>query len=317
MRWLSKVFILTFILLGSTAWAEPLRVVASFSILGDMIKNVGGEDVAVTTLVGADGDAHVYEPTPADAKAVGQAQLVVVNGLGFEGWMDRLIKSSAYTGEIVVASQGVKPRQMAEEHDGHDAHHSEHEPDQKPTGHSHHHDSDSDPHAWQDLGNGQIYVNNIMTALAKADPAHAEAYQQRGAAYRAQLKETDQWVREQLATVPPAQRRVITSHDAFGYFGAAYGVEFLAPVGWNTENEPSAKEIATLIRQIKKEGIRALFVENMSDPRLIQRIADEAGGVVGGSLYSDALAPAGQPGDSYIGLFRYNVPALVAAMAKN
>ena len=315
MRWLSKVFILTFVLFGATAWAEPLRVVASFSILGDMIKQVGGEDVTVTTLVGPDGDAHVYEPTPADAKAVGQARLVVVNGLGFEGWMDRLVKASAYTGEIVVASQGVKPRQMAEEHDDHDAHHSEHEPDQKPAGHPH--DSDSDPHAWQDLANGQIYVANITAALAKVDPTHAEAYKKRGAAYRAQLQETDQWVREQLATVPPAQRRVITSHDAFGYFGAAYGVEFLAPVGWNTENEPSAQEIASLIRQIKKEGIRALFVENMSDPRLIQRIADEAGGVVGGSLYSDALAPAGQPGDSYIGLFRYNVPALVAAMAKN
>jgi zinc/manganese transport system substrate-binding protein len=228
--------------------------------------------------------------------------------------MDRLVKSSAYPGEIAVASQGVKPRQMAEEPDDHNAHQSKQEHDEKP---GHHHDSDMDPHAWQDLGNGQIYVNNLIAALVKVDPAHAEAYQQRGKAYLAQLKETDQWVREQLATVPPAQRRVITSHDAFGYFGAAYGVEFLAPVGWNTENEPSAKDVATLIRQIKQAGTRAIFVENMSDPRLVKQMADEAGGVVGGALYSDALAPAGQPGDSYIGMFRYNVPALTAAMLKN
>jgi zinc/manganese transport system substrate-binding protein len=317
MRFSSKYLILALILVMPTAWAEPLRVVATFSILADMVKNVGGAEVAVTTLVGADGDAHVYEPTPADAKAVGNAQLVVVNGLHFEGWMDRLLKSSAYSGEIVVASQGVKPRQMAEEPDDHDAHKPKQEHGEKPAGHHHHHDSDMDPHAWQDLGNGQIYVNNIIAALVKVDPAHAEAYQQRGNAYLAQLKETDQWVREQVAAVPPAQRRVITSHDTFGYFGAAYGVEFLAPVGWNTKNEPSAKDVATLIRQVKKEGTRAIFVENMSDPRLVKQIADEAGVVVGGALYSDALAPAGQPGDSYIGMFRYNVPALTAAMAKN
>jgi len=252
-----------------------------------------------------------HPATPADAKALGNARLVVINGLRFEGWMDRLVKSAAYQGEIVVASQGVTPRQMAEEKDEQTKdHHDKH----RHEGHDH---GEIDPHAWQDLANGQIYVNNIMAALAKVDPTHAEAYKKRGEAYRAQLQETDQWVRAQLAAVPPAKRRVITSHDAFGYFGAAYGVEFLAPVGWNTENEPSAKEIATLIRQIKQEGTRALFVENMSDPRLIKRIADEAGGVVGGTLYSDALAPAGQPGDSYLGLFRYNVPALVAAMAKN
>ena len=297
----AKYLLLALVLVMPAAWAEPLRVVASFSILADM----------VTTLVGVDGDAHVYEPTPADAKAVGNAQLVIVNGLAFEGWIERLLKSAAYQGEVVVASQGVASRHIQEE--------AEHQPKkgkEPHQGHDHDHGS-TDPHAWQDLANGRIYVTNIINGLAKADPAHAAAYQQRGEAYLAQLKATDQWVREQLAAVPPAKRRVITSHDAFGYFGAAYGVEFLAPVGWNTENEPSAKQIATLIRQIKKEGTRALFVENMSDPRLLKRVADEAGGVVGGTLYSDALAPAGQPGDSYIGMFRYNVPALVAAMAKN
>ena len=315
MRCSAKYLLLVLVLVTPAVWAEPLRVVASFSLLADMVKNVGGEDIAITTLVGADGDAHVYEPTPADAKAVGNAQLVIVNGLAFEGWIERLLKSAAYQGEVVVASQGVAPRQMQEEEAEHEAKGGK-KPHQGHDQHGHDHGS-TDPHAWQDLANGQIYVTNIINGLVKADPAHAAAYQQRGAAYLAQLKATDQWVREQLAAVPPAKRRVITSHDAFGYFSAAYGVEFLAPVGWNTENEPSAKQIATLIRQIKKEGTRALFVENMSDPRLLKRVADEAGGVVGGTLYSDALAPAGQPGDSYIGMFRYNVPALAAAMAKN
>ncbi|HOB63136.1 MAG TPA: metal ABC transporter substrate-binding protein [Candidatus Competibacteraceae bacterium] len=308
MRFFVKTLILSLVLCASTAWAEPLRVVASFSIMGDMVKNVGGEDVVVTTLVGPDGDAHVYEPTPTDAKAVSNAQLLVVNGLHFEGWMDRLVQSAGYRGEIVVVSQGVTPRQMKEEHE--DAAHGEQH-------HDPHHHGTIDPHAWQDLANGVIYVDNLIAALVKVDPDHAEAYRRRGAAYRAQLQDTDRWVRAQIATVPAAQRRVITSHDAFGYFSAAYGVEFLAPVGWNTENEPSAKDVARLIRQIKQEKTRALFVENMSDPRLIKRIAREAGGVVGGTLYSDALAPAGQTGDSYIGMFRHNVPALTAAMAQN
>ena len=304
-----KYLVLALILVTPPAWAEPLRVVASFSILGDMVKNVGGEDVVVTTLVGPDGDAHVYEPTPADAKAMGNANLVVINGLGLEGWMERLLKSSAYQGEVVVASQGVPPRQMKEE---------EHNQAKESKGkHEGHDQGSTDPHAWQDLANGQRYVATITAALVKIDPTHAEAYQRRGEAYLAKIKETDQWVRDQLAVVPPAKRRVITSHDALGYFGAAYGVEFLAPVGWSTESEPSAKNVATLIRQIKQEGIRALFVENMSDPRLIKRIANEAGGIVGGTLYSDALAPPGKPGDSYIGMFRHNVPALAAAMVKN
>lgn len=307
MRLFVTTFVLNLILWVPTAWAEPLRVVASFSILGDMVKNVGGEDVVVTTLVGADGDAHVYEPTPTDAKAVSNAQLLVVNGLHFEGWMDRLVQSAGYRGAIVVASQGVTPRRMEQEHEDaqHGAQHEKHE------------HGALDPHAWQDMANGLIYVDNLIAALVKADPSHAEAYRQRGAAYRAQLQDTDRWVRAQIASVPESKRRVITSHDAFGYFGAAYGVEFLAPVGWNTENEPSAQDVARLIRQIKQEKTRALFVENMSDPRLIKHIAKEAGGVVGATLYSDALAPAGQPGDSYIGMFRHNVPALTAAMAQN
>lgn len=308
---LIRALSLAFLLVTASAWAEPLRVVATFSILADMVKNVGGEDVAVTTLAGSNGDAHVYEPTPADARAINRAQLVVVNGLGFEGWMERLLKSAGYQGPMVIASQGISPRQLGEEATGSHRHATEATAKTGPD-----HDR-PDPHAWQDLANGQIYVRNLITALQRADPAHAEAYQQRGEAYLGQLRETDQWVREQIATIPPAKRQVITSHDAFGYLGAAYGVNFLSPIGWNTENQPSAREVAALIQQSKQQGIRALFVENMSDPRLIKRIADETGGVPGGTLYSDALAPAGQPGDSYLGMFRANVSALVAAMAKN
>lgn len=309
MRFSPTHLMLLLSLMVPSAWAEPLRVVASFSILGDMVKNVGGDAVVVTTLVGPDGDAHVYEPTPADAKAVGQARLVVMNGLGLEGWMERLLKSAAYQGEQVIASRDIAPRQMQAA--GHD-------PAAEGHGKQEGSDEDStDPHAWQDLANGQRYVATIAAALAQADPTHAEAYRRRAQAYAAQIAETDQWVRAQLAAVPPAKRRVITSHDTFGYFGAAYGVEFLAPVGWTTKSEPSAGTIATLVRQMKREGTRALFVENMSDPRLIRRIAAEAGAVVGGTLYSDALAPAGQPGDSYLGMFRHNLPPLVAAMAQN
>lgn len=312
---LARTLSLALLLVTSSVWAEPLQVVATFSILSDMVKNIGGEEIAVTTLAGSNGDAHTYEPTPADAKAINQAQLVVVNGLGFEGWIERLLKSTAYQGLVAVASQGVLPRQLGEEATGLHQHgatrtiqaiaETERDHDQP------------DPHAWQDLANGQIYVRNLMAALRQADPAHADAYQQRGEAYLAQLRKTDQWIRDQLATIPPSKRQVITSHDAFGYFGAAYGVNFLSPVGWNTENQPSARAVAALIRQSKQQGVRALFVENMSDPRLIKRIADETGGVLGGTLYSDALAPAGQPGDSYLGIFHTNVPALVAAMAKN
>src|SRR6185312_10385787 len=208
-----------------------LKVVVSFSILGDIVKNVGGERVVVTTLVGPDGDAHVFEPTPADARAVAAADLVFVNGLGFEGWMDRLIKASGYSGPLVVASDGVPSRTMDE--DGRTV---------------------TDPHAWQDLGNGRRYVETIAAALAAADPAAASAYRATASAYEAALAAKDQWVRDELAGVPAERRKIITSHDAFGYFGAAYGVTFLAPVGVSTEDEPSAAGMARLIRQMKKEG---------------------------------------------------------------
>lgn len=268
-----------------------LKVVASFSILGDIVKNVGGERVAVTTLVGPDGDAHVFEPTPADAKAVAAADVVFVNGLGLEGWMERLIQSSGYEGPVAVAGNGVTSRTMDEA--GAEV---------------------TDPHAWQDLSNGRIYVANIAAALAAVDPQGAEAYRTAASAYGAEIAAKDEWVRAELKDVPSGQRRIITSHDAFGYFGVAYGITFLAPVGVSTEAEPSAAGMARLIRQMKSEGVKVVFFENMTSPKLVATLASEAGARVGGTLYSDALSSPGGPADSYLRMFDNNVPQLKAAM---
>jgi zinc/manganese transport system substrate-binding protein len=276
---------------GSHAADSKLKVVASFSILGNIVKNVGGDRVAVTTLVGPNGDAHVFEPTPGDAKAVAAADVVIVNGLGLEGWMERLIQSSDYKGPVVTASEGVQSRTM--EKNGATV---------------------TDPHAWQDLANGRIYVENVAAGLAAADPRGAEAYRAAAAAYSAEIADKDKWVRAELAGVPAGQRRIITSHDAFGYFGAAYGVSFLAPVGVSTEAEPSAAGMAQLIKQMRSEGIKVVFFENMTSPKLVETLATEAGARVGGTLFSDALSPPGGPADSYLKMFDNNLPQLKAAM---
>jgi zinc/manganese transport system substrate-binding protein len=270
---------------------QKLKVVATITILGDMVKEVGGDHVAVTTLVGPDGDAHVFEPTPSDAKALSAADLVVVNGLGLEGWMDRLIQASGYHGPIVVASTGVKPRHLDE--DGKTV---------------------TDPHAWQDLANGHRYVVNIEAALAKADPAHARAYETAAKTYLAAIDAMDRHVRSEIAEVPPERRKVVSSHDAFGYFGAAYGVEFVAPEGISEDAQPSAAAMARLIDQIRREHIKVLFFENALSPRLVQQIGRETGAVVGGMLYADALSPPDGPAPSYLDMFRHNLPLLKAAM---
>ncbi|MBF0480046.1 MAG: metal ABC transporter substrate-binding protein [Desulfovibrionaceae bacterium] len=273
---------------------QPLPVAASFSILGDMVKNVGGDRVAVTTLVGPNQDTHAYEPRPSDAKALAGAGLVFVNGLGFEGWMPRLIEASGAKGKTIVASHGVKTITMINEDEG----------GKKIT----------DPHAWQDLSNGKLYVANIEKALSQADPEGAETYRANARSYIEKITELDAWVKTGFAKVPTAERKIITSHDAFGYFGAAYGVTILAPMGFSTESEASAKNVGGLIRQIRQEKVKALFIENMSDPRLIERIAKETGTKVGGALYSDALSAPDQPGATYLDMFRNNAGKMVAAM---
>ena len=267
---------------------ERLKVVASFSILGDFVRNVGGTSVSVTTLVGPDSDAHVYSPTPSDAKKLAEAKLIFINGLGFEGWLPRLVKSAASKAAVVTATSGIAPLKLG---------------------------SDADPHAWQSVANAKIYVGNIRDALAAADPASAPAFRANAEAYLTKLDALGREVREAVAKIPEGHRKVISTHGAFGYFAAAYGVEFIAPVGVSTESEPSARDIAGIITQIRAAKIPAVFLENVSDPRLIRRISAETGARVGGTLYSDSLT--GEKGDSptYIDMVRHNIKTLTSALA--
>lgn len=295
------------LLSGASFAAEPVPVVASFSILGDLVRVVGGERVSVITLVGPDEDAHVFEPKPTDAKTLVQSRLLIVNGLGFEPWAQKLAKSAGYKGETVVASRGVKPLVMAEE----DAHGEKGHKDK-----GHHHD-EADPHAWQNPHNVVLYTRNIAAALAKVDPAGATAYQTNANAYVKELQALDTWAKAQFAAIPADKRKAITSHDAFGYLAAQYQIKFLAPQGVSTDAEPSAKQIAQLIRQIQREKIRAVFGENMSSPRLLAQLSQDAGAKPGLPLYVDALSAAGGPAGTYLKLMRHNVAQLAAGMQQN
>ncbi len=294
-----KVFAAAFsvLLLAAPAAAQDakLKVTATFSILGDVVKNIGGERVEVTMLVGPNADAHVYSPSPADAKKLADAKLVIVNGLGFEGWIERLVKASGSKAPVVVASKGVKPRPTA-------------------GGHGHGHSHGSDPHAWQSVGNVKTYAANIRDGLIAADPPGKSIYEANATAYLAKLDALDKEVRETVAKIPADRRRIITTHDAFGYFKDAYGLDFIAPQGVSTESEASAKDVARIITQIKRQKIPAVFMENISDPRLLKRIADETGAKVGGTLYSDALTEEKGPAPTYIDLIRHNIRTLSAAL---
>ena len=316
----------------------PIPVVATFSILGDMVKRIGGEHVAVTTLVGPDGDTHVYQPTPADARAVSEAKILVVNGLQFEGWLDRLIDASDFRGVRVVATEGVDLIAFDDEHDnggGHEAHaeeaghdhdhddHAEaghdddHDDEEHAEGddHDHHHHGAFDPHAWQSLGNAVAYVDTIAAALAQANPANAADFYQNRAAYVAEIEALDAEIRGIVAALPAERRIVVTSHDAFQYFGRDYGLTFLAPQGLSTESEASAKDVARLIQQIRERGIRAVFIENVADPRLLERIADETGASIGGTLYPGALSGPDGPAPTYLDMMRHNATTLAQALA--
>lgn len=292
---------------GARAAGQPPQVVASFSILGDMVKTVGGERVQVTTLVGPDGDAHVFEPTPADARAIAAADVVFVNGLGLEGWMPRLIRASGYKGPVVTVTSGIAPLRMDEEGEEHG------EP--RHSGLHAGHRMVDDPHAWQSLANGKVYVANIVAGLSAADPAGAETYRANGQAYSAEMDSLDAEVRSRFAAIPRDRCKIVTTHDAFQYFGQAYGVEFLAPEGISTEQEASAANIAALIRQILREKISAVFVENLSDDRLLTLVARETGARIGGTVYSDALSPDGGDASTYLGLFRHNLEEFTRALA--
>jgi zinc/manganese transport system substrate-binding protein len=271
-----------------------LKVVASFSILGDLVRNVGGERLDVATLVGPNGNAHVYAPSPADAKKAADAAVVFVNGLGFEGWLERLVKASGTKAPIVVATTGIKPLERADAHD-----------------HDH---GRADPHAWQSVANARLYVGNIRDALIAIDPVGKAGYEANAAAYLAKLNALDAEVRETLAKVPPERRRVVTSHNAFGYFESAYGIHFTAPQGVSTEAEASAKDVAAIITAVRQQKAAAVFLENVTDPRLVRQIADETGAKVGGTLYSDALTDASGDATTYIDLIRHNLRQLASGL---
>jgi len=273
---------------------DKLNVVASMSIIGDLVKNVGGDRVEVSTLVGPNSDAHVFSPSPAHARTLAAAKVVFVNGLGLEGWMTRLVKSSGTKATTVVVSTGIAPRKAAD--DGH--------------GHSH----GSDPHAWQSVANVKTYVANIRNGLKAADPAGASSYDANAKAYLDKLDALEGEVKAAIGKIPADRRKVITTHDAFGYFGAAYGVQFIAPVGVSGDAEPSAKDVAKIIGQVKRQKIPAVFMENISDQRMMQQIARETGAKIGGTLYSDALSEAGGPAATYIDMMRNNVAELGKAL---
>ncbi len=368
---------------------EPTRVVATFSILGDMVQRIGGDHVALTTLVGPDGDTHVYQPTPADARAVSEADVLIVNGLEFEGWLDRLVDASDFSGTRVVATAGIEPIAFEDDHDdhgdehaegehhddhgddhaeaghdhhdhgdqhaegerhddhghdhaeaGHDHHehgdqhaegerhddhgddhaeaghdHHDHGDDHAEAGHHHHHHGAFDPHAWQSLRNAVAYVDNITAALAQTDPENAASFYQNRAAYVAEIEALDAEIREIVANLPADRRTVVTSHDAFQYFGRDYGLTFLAPQGLSTESEASAQDVARLIEQMRKEGISAVFVENITDSRLLEQIANETGATIGGTLYPGALSGPDGPAPTYLDMLRHNATTLAQALS--
>ncbi len=286
------------VLLATPAAAQDrIKVVATFSVLGDLVKNVGGDRVEVTALVGPNGDTHVYSPAPGDARTLAAAKVVVVNGLGLEGWMTRLVKASGTKAPSIVASRGIKPRTMKDAH-----------------GHGHAHNK-TDPHAWHSIANVKVYVANIRDGLIKADPAGKAAYDENARAYLARLDALEAEVKAGLGKIPAGRRKIITTHEALGYFGDAYGLEFIAPEGVSTDTDASARDIARIIVQMRKQKIQSVFLENIADGRLMQQIARETGAKVGGTLYSDALSPPDGPAGSYIDMIRSNVRELVKVLA--
>lgn len=285
--------LLLLMLLSTPSFAKPL-VVASFSILGDMVHEIGQDKIDVKTLVGPNQDSHIFEPRPQDAKELGRANLVVVNGLGFEGWVDRLVDASGFKGTVLVATTGVRPLRSTLQ------------------GHTF-----IDPHAWHSLKNASIYVDNIVGGLSTLMPKDAAFFKARGKAYKASLQALEKEVHQGLDPIPLEKRKVMTGHAAFGYLGREFNIAFCAPVGMSTEAEPSAKTVAALIHKVKEDNIQAIFIENISNPRLIEQIASETGTHVGGVLYSDALSSPGTEADTYLKMMRFNLLSLIKGMGSS
>ena len=301
-----RLLLLAIVLIAAprvSAASERLAVVATFSVLGDMVATIGGDKVALTTVVGGDGDTELYQPTPADARLLAGAKLLVMNDINpeFEPWLPALIRQSGFKGTTLVASKGAKTIAEAEE----EGHESANGPPK------------ADQHAWHDLANGAIYARNIGAGLAQADPDNADFYKARADAYVAEIKQLDAWARNEIAAVPQSKRKVITSHDGFRYLGRAYGIRLIPARGWVNDKEASADDIARLLRQIRDDKVRAIFVENMNDPRVIERVAHEGGAEIGGTLYSDALSKPGGEAGTYLDMARHNIATLKAGMLRN
>ena len=313
------------------SWAEePIPVVATFSILGDMVERIGGEHIALTTLVGPDGDSHVYQPTPKAARSVAESDVLFLNGLDFEGWLERLAEAASFDGAMVVATNGVVPIAFDdhddhddEKHDDHDDHddekHDEHDDhddhdDEKHDDHAGHDHGAFDPHAWQSLENAVIYANNIAAGLAQADPENAGDYYANRAAFVAEVEMLSADIEAMMKSLPADKRTVVTPHDAFGYFAATYDLTFVAPQGMSTESEVSAGDVAALITQIREESISAVFIESITDNRMMEQIANETGATIGGTLYSDALSAKSGPASTYLDMMRHNATTLFDAL---
>ena len=298
------------------SWAEePLPVVATFSILGDMVERIGGEHIALTTLVGPDGDAHVYQPTPKAARLVAEADVLFLNGLEFEGWLERLAESASFDGAMVVATKGVVPIAF-DEHDDHDDHadHDDHDDHDEHDDHAGHDHGAYDPHAWHSLENAVIYANNIAAGLAQADPENAGDYYANRAAFISEIETLSADIEAMMKRLPADKRTVVTPDDAFGYFAASYDLTFVAPQGMSTESEASAGDVAALITQIREDSISAVFIESITDNRMMEQIANETGATIGGTLYSDALSAQSGPASTYLDMMRHNATTLIDAL---
>lgn len=289
------IIFLTLLIHSSLGGAQPTpKIVVSFSILKDLVENVGGEAVTVTSLVGPNSDAHIFEPTPESAQLISEADLILINGLGFEAWMPRLVEATKTKAKIVIVSQNIKSRIFVQGNE-----------------------FSPDPHAWHDVKNAMIYVDNIEKALLGLIPRSSELIQKNAARYRKQLKDLETWIYKELESIPRHQRTVITAHDAFGYLSEAYQIKFLAPQGLSTESEPSVQEVVDLIKEIKEHRVEVVFIENITNERLIRHIAEEAGVTIGGMLYSDALSEKNQPAATYVDMMKINIQLLKTGMLKN
>jgi zinc/manganese transport system substrate-binding protein len=298
---------------------EPLKVIATYSILGDIVQNIAGDNIELTVLVGPDGDSHVYEPTPQDAIALAEADVIFENGLEFETWLDDLYESSGSTATRIVVSDGIEPLALEEhddEHEGEEAHEDEHEHEEEAHEEEDHEHGEFDPHVWHDPNNSIVMVESIRDALAAADPTNTVAYEANAEAYITELEAVDDYIREQVATIPEANRILVTSHDTFGYFADAYGFEVM-PVLASLSTEaadPSAGEIAELVTEIEASSVPAIFTENISNPALVEQVASEAGVIVAPALYTDALGQPGTPGETFLGMLRYNIDTITEAL---